>query len=81
MPSLSILLSSLLCFLCCDILFYDACSSIVVTGNASLGGGEISVAKVSAKKGFEEDWQCPEFDEYVVVLKGSIVIGECAFIR
>lgn len=44
-------------------------------GNASIGGGDISVAKVSAKKGFEEDWQCPEFDEYVVVLKGSIVIG------
>ena len=53
----------------------------MVTGNASLGGGEISVAKVSAKKGFEEDWQCPEFDEYVVVLKGSIVIGECEFVR
>lgn len=34
----------------------------------------ISFALVEAKAGFAEDWQTPAFDEYVLVLKGTISI-------
>ena len=45
-------------------------------GNASCDpfGGAISVAHVKASAGFAEDWQTPAFDEYVLVLKGSVSI-------
>ena len=36
--------------------------------------GDISVAHVHAKAGWAEDWQTPAFDEYVLVLKGTIKI-------
>ncbi|KOO32271.1 hypothetical protein Ctob_012592 [Chrysochromulina tobinii] len=37
-------------------------------------GPDISLAHVKAKAGFAEDWQAPAFDEYVLVLKGSVTI-------
>jgi uncharacterized protein (DUF952 family)/quercetin dioxygenase-like cupin family protein len=40
----------------------------------SAAGPDISMAHVVAKKGFAEDWQTPAFDEYVLVLKGSVSI-------
>jgi len=36
--------------------------------------GAISVAHVKAKAGWAEDWQTPQFDEYVLVLKGVVAI-------
>ena len=36
--------------------------------------GDISVAHVHANAGWAEDWQAPAFDEYVLVLKGSVTI-------
>lgn len=43
-------------------------------GNASDGQAGVSVAHVKAKGGWAEEWQTPEFDEYVVVIKGSFSI-------
>lgn len=37
-------------------------------------GSAISVAHVKASAGFAEEWQTPAFDEYVLVLKGSVSI-------
>ena len=37
-------------------------------------GPDISLAHVKAKAGFAEDWQAPAFDEYVMVLRGSVTI-------
>merc|ERR1712130_260371 len=45
-------------------------------GNASTNPlkGSISVAHVKSKAGFAEDWQTPDFDEYVLVLSGQVRI-------
>ena len=43
-------------------------------GNASDGQPGISVARSTAQGGWAEEWQCPEFDEWVVVNKGKVVI-------
>lgn len=37
-------------------------------------GSAVSVAHVKATAGFAEEWQTPAFDEYVLVLKGSVSI-------
>ena len=43
-------------------------------GNASSGTPEISIAHVKAKGTWDEAWQAPDFDEYVLMLKGSVNI-------
>jgi len=43
-------------------------------GNASSGGPAISVARVVSKGKWAEDWQTPEFEEWVLVLKGTVHI-------
>lgn len=45
-------------------------------GNASTNPchGDISVAHVTANAGWAEEWQTPQFDEYVLVLKGAVRI-------
>lgn len=40
----------------------------------SAAGPDISVAHVKAKAGWAEEWQSPAFDEYVLILKGSVTI-------
>lgn len=35
---------------------------------------EVSIAKMNSPKGWEEPGQTPEFDEYTVVLKGSLTV-------
>ena len=40
----------------------------------SAAGPDISFAHVKAKAGWAEEWQAPEFDEYVLILKGSVTI-------
>ena len=41
-------------------------------GNGSSGQPAVSIAKVVAQGGWAEPWQTPEFDEYTVVLAGSL---------
>ena len=36
--------------------------------------GDISVAHVQAEAGWAEEWQTPAFDEYALVLRGSVTI-------
>lgn len=40
----------------------------------SAAGPDISFAHVKAQAGWSEDWQTPAFDEYVLILKGSVTI-------
>ena len=45
-------------------------------GNASCNPcpGDISFAHVKAQGGWAEEWQTPAFDEYTLILKGSVTI-------
>ena len=40
-------------------------------GNASLGGGDISIARMVAPPGWSEPAQTPEFDEYTLIVRGK----------
>ena len=40
-------------------------------GNASLGGGAVSIARMVAPAGWSEPAQTPEFDEYTLVIRGK----------
>jgi quercetin dioxygenase-like cupin family protein len=35
---------------------------------------EVSIARMESPQGWEEPGQCPEFNEYTVVLKGSLLV-------
>jgi mannose-6-phosphate isomerase-like protein (cupin superfamily) len=35
---------------------------------------DVSIAHMNSPEGWEEPGQCPEFDEYTVVLKGSVQV-------
>jgi len=41
-------------------------------GLVNSGTSEVSIAKMESPQGWEEPGQCPEFNEYTIVLKGSI---------
>ena len=41
-------------------------------GAASTGDGRLSVAHMQAPAGWDEPAQCPEFDEFTIVLEGSV---------
>ena len=43
-------------------------------GRVNSKTGEVSIAKMNSPQGWEEPGQCPEFNEYTVVLKGSVRI-------
>ncbi len=43
-------------------------------GHVNSGTTEVSIAKMESPQGWEEPGQCPEFNEYTVVLKGSISV-------
>lgn len=43
-------------------------------GRANTGGTEVSVAHMRSPAGWEEPGQRPEFDEYTVVLHGTLVV-------
>jgi len=45
-----------------------------VTGGASSGRPQLSIANVTSSGGFTEDWQTPAFDEWLMVTEGSITI-------
>jgi mannose-6-phosphate isomerase-like protein (cupin superfamily) len=43
-------------------------------GRVNSNTSDVSIAHMSSPEGWEEPGQCPEFDEYTVVLKGSIQV-------
>lgn len=43
-------------------------------GNANSKNKEISIARMKSPKGWSEPGQTPEFKEYTIVLKGTLVV-------
>ena len=43
-------------------------------GLANTGTVEVSIAKMISPAGWSEPWQTPEFNEYTVVLKGTLLV-------
>jgi len=43
-------------------------------GRVNSGTKEISIARMKSPQGWFEPGQCPEFDEYTVVLKGTMKV-------
>jgi quercetin dioxygenase-like cupin family protein len=43
-------------------------------GRVNSNTQEVSIARMTSPEGWEEPGQCPEFNEYTLVLKGSIKI-------
>ena len=41
-------------------------------GRVNSGTGEVSIARMKSPAGWVEPGQCPEFDEYTLVLKGAL---------
>jgi len=44
-------------------------------GRVNSRTAEVSIARMKSPEGWEEPGQCPEFDEYTVVLKGTLKIS------
>jgi quercetin dioxygenase-like cupin family protein len=45
-----------------------------LVGRASTGSTDVSIARMSSPAGWSEPAQSPEFDEYTVVLAGSVLV-------
>lgn len=45
-------------------------------GRVNTGTDRISIARMTSPPGWEEPAQTPEFDEYTIVLKGSVVVED-----
>lgn len=43
-------------------------------GRINSGTNELSIARMKSPQGWIEPGQCPEFDEYTVVLKGTLQV-------
>jgi mannose-6-phosphate isomerase-like protein (cupin superfamily) len=43
-------------------------------GHVNTGTGEVSIARMTSPGGWEEPGQRPEFDEWSVVLRGTLVV-------
>jgi mannose-6-phosphate isomerase-like protein (cupin superfamily) len=44
-------------------------------GRMNSANSEVSIARMVSQEGWEEPGQCPEFDEYTVVLKGRLKVA------
>ena len=44
-------------------------------GNVNSGTEEVSIARMKSPRGWIEPGQCPRFNEYTIVLKGSLKIA------
>jgi len=44
-------------------------------GRISSSTSEVSIARMVSEEGWEEPGQCPEFNEYTVVLKGRLKVS------
>lgn len=43
-----------------------------LVGRVNTGTAEVSIARMKSPAGWEEPAQCPEFDEYTIVLRGTL---------
>ncbi|HRW62549.1 MAG TPA: hypothetical protein P5132_03630 [Bacteroidales bacterium] len=43
-------------------------------GHVNSKSSDVSIARMKSPQGWEEPGQCPDFDEYTVVLKGSLKV-------
>jgi hypothetical protein len=43
-------------------------------GRVNSGSSEISIARMKSPEGWEEPGQCPDFDEYTLVLSGCLKV-------
>ncbi len=43
-------------------------------GRVNSGTSDLSIAHMKSPQGWEEPGQAPEFDEYTIVLKGTIIV-------
>lgn len=43
-------------------------------GLMNSGTSQVSIARMVSQEGWEEPGQCPEFDEYTIVLKGTVKV-------
>ena len=43
-------------------------------GRVNTGDGRISLARMTSPPGWSEPWQQPEFDEWTLVLAGSVLV-------
>lgn len=43
-------------------------------GRVNSNTADVSIARMKSPEGWEEPGQCPDFDEYTVVLKGSVQV-------
>ena len=43
-------------------------------GRINSGTSQVSIARMVSQEGWEEPGQCPEFDEYTIVLKGAVKV-------
>lgn len=43
-------------------------------GHVNSGTNEVSIARMKSPQGWYEPGQCPDFDEYTVVLKGALKV-------
>ena len=44
-------------------------------GRVNSNTAALSIARMSSPSGWEEPYQCPQFDEYTVVLKGELRVS------
>lgn len=45
-------------------------------GNVNTGTSAVSIARMKSPSGWEEPGQCPEFDEYSIVIKGMLKVTD-----
>lgn len=47
-----------------------------LVGQVNTNDGAVSIAHMTSPSGWSEPWQQPEFDEWTVVLSGSVVVED-----
>lgn len=47
-------------------------------GRVNTGDGRVSVAHMTSPPGWSEPWQCPDFDEWTVVLSGTVRVEDAS---
>ncbi len=47
-------------------------------GRVNSGDDRVSIAHMTSPPGWSEPWQCPEFDEWTIVLDGSVHVEDAS---
>lgn len=47
-------------------------------GRVNSGDDGVSIAHMTSPAGWSEPWQCPEFDEWTIVLHGSVHVEDAS---